>query len=83
MPSTKLVNVKIRALPCFEQDGMMWIWLVDDPPTTELPSLLPPSGYQIHAEIVVELPVEHGLLLDNLLDLAHAPFTHTFTFVKG
>ncbi|KAL8517503.1 hypothetical protein ACS0TY_015667 [Phlomoides rotata] len=33
--------------------------------------------------IVVELPVEHGLLLDNLLDLAHAPFTHTSTFVKG
>ncbi|KAL8556613.1 hypothetical protein ACS0TY_004169 [Phlomoides rotata] len=52
MPSTKLVNVKIRALPCFEQDGMMWIWLVDDPPTTELPSLLPPSGYQIHAEVL-------------------------------
>jgi len=27
--------------------------------------------------------VEHGLLLDNLLDLAHAPFTHTSTFAKG
>ncbi|KAG1369856.1 hypothetical protein COCNU_15G002220 [Cocos nucifera] len=33
--------------------------------------------------IVMELPVEHGLLLDNLLDLAHAPFTHTSTFAKG
>ncbi|RRT47330.1 hypothetical protein B296_00052142, partial [Ensete ventricosum] len=33
--------------------------------------------------IVMELPVEHGLLLDNLLDLAHAPFTHTTTFAKG
>lgn len=31
----------------------------------------------------MELPVEHGLLLDNLLDLAHAPFTHTSTFAKG
>ncbi|KAL8467112.1 hypothetical protein ACS0TY_035986 [Phlomoides rotata] len=39
MPSTKLVNVKIRALPCFEQDGMVWIWPGDDPPTAELPSL--------------------------------------------
>lgn len=31
----------------------------------------------------MDLPVEHGLLLDNLLDLAHAPFTHTSTFAKG
>lgn len=36
-----------------------------------------------HLQIVMELPVEHGLLLDNLLDLAHAPFTHTSTFAKG
>jgi chlorophyllide a oxygenase len=31
----------------------------------------------------MELPVEHGLLLDNLLDIAHAPFAHTSTFAKG
>jgi chlorophyllide a oxygenase len=31
----------------------------------------------------VEIPVEHGLFLDNLLDLAHAPFTHQGTFAKG
>jgi hypothetical protein len=31
----------------------------------------------------VEVPVEHGLLMENLLDLAHAPFTHTGTFAKG
>ncbi|XP_047957807.1 chlorophyllide a oxygenase, chloroplastic-like isoform X1 [Salvia hispanica] len=83
MPSTKFLNVKIKALPCFEQEGMIWIWPGNDPPTPKLPSLLPPSGFQIHAEIVMELPVEHGLLLDNLLDLAHAPFTHTSTFAKG
>nr|GMD76045.1 chlorophyllide A oxygenase, chloroplastic-like [Ipomoea batatas] len=58
MPSTRLLNVKLKALPCFEQEGMIWIWPGDDPP-------------------------EHGLLLDNLLDLAHAPFTHTSTFAKG
>lgn len=83
MPSTRLLNVKIKAIPCFEQDGMIWIWPGDDPPTANIPSLLPPPGFQIHAEIVIELPVEHGLLLDNLLDLAHAPFTHTSTFAKG
>ncbi|MBA0566165.1 hypothetical protein Golob_011008 [Gossypium lobatum] len=83
MPSTRLLNVKIKSLPCLEQEGMIWIWPGDDPPTTTLPSLQPPSGFVIHAEIVMELPVEHGLLLDNLLDLAHAPFTHTSTFAKG
>ena len=35
------------------------------------------------AEIEIEVPVEHGLLVENLLDLAHAPFTHTSTFAKG
>ncbi|KAE9605848.1 hypothetical protein Lal_00025226 [Lupinus albus] len=83
MPSTQLLNVKIKSIPCFEKEGMIWIWPGNDAPTATLPSLLPPSGFVIHAEIVMELPVEHGLLLDNLLDLAHAPFTHTSTFAKG
>ncbi|WCJ42769.1 Chlorophyllide a oxygenase chloroplastic [Euphorbia peplus] len=83
MPSTKLLNVKINSLPCFEQEGMIWVWPGSDAPEAKIPSLQPPPGFQIHAEIVMELPVEHGLLLDNLLDLAHAPFTHTSTFAKG
>ncbi|KAL7616855.1 hypothetical protein Lser_V15G00295 [Lactuca serriola] len=83
MPSTKFVNVKIKSLECFEKEGMIWIWPGDEPSEPTVPSLLPPQGFQIHAEIVMELPVEHGLLLDNLLDLAHAPFTHTSTFAKG
>lgn len=37
----------------------------------------------MHAEIMVDVPVEHGLLMENLLDLAHAPFTHTSTFARG
>ena len=38
---------------------------------------------QVHAELQLEVPVDHGLLVENLLDLAHAPFTHTTTFAKG
>jgi chlorophyllide a oxygenase len=49
----------------------------------QLPNTMPPPGYEIHAEIVVDVPVEHGLLVENLLDLAHAPFTHTSTFARG
>lgn len=41
------------------------------------------SWMQVHSELELEVPVEHGLLLENLLDLAHAPFTHTSTFAKG
>lgn len=45
--------------------------------TLQVPSTTqPPEGYDIHAEIKLEVPVEHGLLIENLLDLAHAPFTH-------
>jgi phenylpropionate dioxygenase-like ring-hydroxylating dioxygenase large terminal subunit len=51
MPSTKMLNVRIRALPCFEQEGMVWIWPGDDTPTPTIPSLLPPSGFTIHAEV--------------------------------
>lgn len=36
-----------------------------------------------HCTSQVEVPVEHGLLMENLLDLAHAPFTHTSTFARG
>uniref|UniRef100_A0A0D9XMN9 Rieske domain-containing protein n=1 Tax=Leersia perrieri TaxID=77586 RepID=A0A0D9XMN9_9ORYZ len=83
MPATKMLNVRIRSLPCFEQDGMVWIWPGDDPPMSTIPSLLPPSGFTIHLQTVTEVPMEHGLLLDNLLDIAHAPFVHTSTFAKG
>ena len=104
----------------------MWVWPGPGAPP-ELPSYAaPPSGFTVHAEIEVEVPVEHGLLMEasiahcchvpssrplpslalivpinalllgvshasqaqchspqNLLDLAHAPFTHTSTFAKG
>ena len=32
MPSTKLLNVKIKSIPCLEQDGMVWVWPGDEPP---------------------------------------------------
>lgn len=52
MPSTRKLNVKIRALPCFEQEGLIWIWPGNDPPAARIPSLQPPSGFQIHAEVI-------------------------------
>jgi len=84
MPSTThCPNVAVSALPCVEKDGFVWVWPGEGEPP-QVPSVtLPPPGYDIHAEIMIDVPVEHGLLMENLLDLAHAPFTHTSTFAKG
>eukprot|EP00244_Chara_vulgaris_P009348 TRINITY_DN395_c0_g1_i2.p1 TRINITY_DN395_c0_g1~~TRINITY_DN395_c0_g1_i2.p1 ORF type:complete len:465 (+),score=71.95 TRINITY_DN395_c0_g1_i2:56-1396(+) len=83
MPSTTPSRISVRSLPCVEQDGMIWVWPGTDTPAAHISCCQPPSGYTIHAQIVVDVPVEHGLLIENLLDLAHAPFTHTSTFAKG
>ncbi|KAL4430402.1 hypothetical protein ABPG77_002208 [Micractinium sp. CCAP 211/92] len=89
MPSTAFCKgIKVKSLPVVEADGLVWVWpgseeahAATGPPPSTLTA--PPSGFQVHAELVLEVPVEHGLLLENLLDLAHAPFTHTTTFAKG
>lgn len=86
MPSTAFCKgIAVSALPCEEIDGFIWVWPGQEDNMTPLPEgvAAPPPGYDIHAEIEIEVPVEHGLLLENLLDLAHAPFTHTTTFARG
>jgi chlorophyllide a oxygenase len=57
MPSTKMLDVRIQSLPCFEQEGMVWIWPGDDPPKATIPSLLPPSGFTVHAEVKLKLGI--------------------------
>ena len=84
MPSCHPIQTSIASLPSFESGGLIWVWPGDATPTNHpLPVQTIPEGFAIHAEIEMDLPVEHGLLLENLLDLAHAPFTHTGTFAKG
>ena len=44
--------------------GFVWVWPGPGAPP-ELPSYAaPPSGFLVHAEIEVEVPVEHGLLME-------------------
>lgn len=84
MPSTAhCKGVGVDALPIAETDGLIFVWTGDGAPDIPLPNLAPPEGFTIHSELVLEVPVEHGLLIENLLDLAHAPFTHTATFARG
>ena len=61
----------------------MWVWPGWQQPPAVPTCAAPPAGYTVHAELEMEVPVEHGLLMENLLDLAHAPFTHTSTFARG
>jgi chlorophyllide a oxygenase len=51
MPSTKLVNVSIQALPCIEHEDMIWIWPGDGVPDADLPSLDAPAGFTTHAQV--------------------------------
>nr|BAQ35512.1 chlorophyllide a oxygenase [Palmophyllum crassum] len=86
MPSTRKCNASIEALPCVERSEMIFVWAGDGVPPVDdenFVGLNPPRNFDVHAEIVLEVDVEHGLLMENLLDLAHAPFTHTSTFAKG
>lgn len=84
MPSTPhCKGVSVEALPVVETDGLVYVWTGEDEPDIPVPDMSPPKGFTIHSELVLEVPVEHGLLIENLLDLAHAPFTHTATFARG
>jgi chlorophyllide a oxygenase len=72
------------SLPVVEADGFVWAWPGVGAPPPSLPTFAaPPPGYTVHAELTMDVPVDAGLLLENLLDLAHAPFTHTSTFARG
>ena len=79
------VDTPGRFMPVGVRDGLVMVWPGTCRPARALPaSFRPPEGYTTHAELIIEcVPVEHGLLMENLLDLAHAPFTHTGTFAKG
>lgn len=63
--------------------GLVWVWPGWETPGPVPSFAQPPEGFTTHAELEMEVPVEHGLLVENLLDLAHAPFTHTTTFARG
>jgi chlorophyllide a oxygenase len=85
MPSCQPMAASVKALAVREEAGMLWVWPGETLPDPALPQLAPtiPDNFVLQAEILMELDVEHGLMMENLLDLAHAPFTHTGTFAKG
>lgn len=84
MPSCHPTPTSVASLPVVAQAGMIWVWPGEEPAGTLLEQPLhAPQNFELQAEIIMDLDVEHGLMLENLLDLAHAPFTHGGTFAKG
>jgi vanillate O-demethylase monooxygenase subunit len=79
-------GARVKAYPVVERQRAVWIWmgdpsraerdsiadleLVDDDPVRML------TGH-------MRMPVDYRLILDNLLDLTHAPYLHRGTFSSG
>ena len=58
MPSTVFIKgVRVDALHCEEADGCIWVYPGSEEPPGVLPTQItePPKGFQVHAEIVLEV----------------------------
>jgi phenylpropionate dioxygenase-like ring-hydroxylating dioxygenase large terminal subunit len=75
-------NAKVYAYPVQETQGYVWVWPGNKSlakPNT-IPFLQPPFGSPM--EVAVDLDIEFSLMVENLLDPAHLPFTHEGTLAK-
>jgi len=70
--------------PCIERYTLVWVWVGDAEKATEdkLPDMFfdemsDPDYMQCHGSR--DLEIDHGLMVENLLDPAHLPFTHDGT----
>jgi chlorophyllide a oxygenase len=88
IPST----AKTRKYPCVERYRLIWVWpgpieLAND---NDIPDVRPGQGYNAIAgfpetpsvEKAFDLDCDHSLMVENLLDPAHLPFTHVGTISK-
>lgn len=74
-----------RALPSAERDGLVWVWWGD-------PEAADPEAIERHAELSdptwrsidmrFDYELDHRLLIENLLDPSHLPFTHDGTLSR-
>lgn len=82
----------IDCYPCVERYGYVWVWPVPnvsaDPDLIDheaevynTPNDAKPTGW-VYFEIAQDLDIDHALLVENLLDPAHVPFTHNGTIGK-
>lgn len=84
-------SASTKVYPCHEMDGLIWVYPQIDSSAkadpAEIPNLTPGGrenqGYWTEAyDIAVDLNIDHSLMVENLLDPAHLPFTHENTLAK-
>jgi len=81
-------SIRVQRYPTEEQYGLVWVWMGDiDAASSELlphflfDDLYGCAGWTFNFA-TRDLEVDHGLLIENLLDPSHLPFTHEGTISK-
>jgi len=76
MPScTFLPGVAVQALPCVEQDGLLWAWAgeADETPSGSLPRFAPPPSFVTVATVALEVPHPPDAVIQALMAAAEQP----------
>jgi phenylpropionate dioxygenase-like ring-hydroxylating dioxygenase large terminal subunit len=79
-PKRKLCN---KALPCVEQDGVIWVWMGNSEPTTEKPSWRFPfydDSNWVNYFMITDFDNEVTNLCENFMDVPHTVFVHKSWF---
>ncbi|KAI8893353.1 hypothetical protein BC833DRAFT_608683 [Globomyces pollinis-pini] len=74
-------NAKSKSFPVKVENGLVWI-CIGNSEITLIPPVYRPSTYHdfgIPIDTVVDLDIDHSLMIENLMDPAHLPFTHDGT----
>lgn len=79
-PKNKMCN---KALPTVEQDGVVWVWMGEDKPTTELPTWRFPfwdDNNWVKYFMVTDFENEVTNLAENFMDVPHTVYVHAGWF---
>ncbi|MGW0537623.1 Rieske 2Fe-2S domain-containing protein [Streptomyces sp. NPDC003032] len=71
-------TARLKTYPVVEQDSFVWVWIGDREPGGALPPRAPwmdSPGYTVVSGME-PIDGDHGLLVDNLMDLSHETYLH-------
>ncbi len=75
-------RARLRSYPVAVRNRALWVWMGD--PARSDPALLPAEGFPLSADyasefLYIKVNANYQIVIDNLLDLNHAPFLHAKT----
>lgn len=75
-------NFRIKAFPCCQEQGLLWVWLDENTPELAANTPLPLSpqidaskGF-VWSSMVRDLEYDWQMLVENVADPSHVPFAH-------